>query len=71
MKIMLRQKSRKRFLNFLIKALFIENFDRKVPKKSTFLAIFGHIFKKALIKKMRKPLLDFCLNMIFKQFQHF
>ena len=31
------------------------------------------IFKRAYSKKkkMRKPLLDFCLNMIFKQFQHF
>ena len=75
---MLRQKSRRGFLILLNKALFLKILTKKCQKsdflqKLTFLALFGQNFqrpKSKKKKKKKKPLLDFCLNMFFKQFQH-
>ena len=59
--------------NFELKK--IENFDQKVPKKwffgkkSCVLTWLVKIFKNiAQIKHLRKPFLELCLNMIFRQF---
>ena len=43
---MLRQKSMKGFLNFLIKALFFENFDQLLQKKPHFFGTFWSNFSE-------------------------
>ena len=59
------------FSHFLNYGLNFENFDQKVPK-SDFLAKIDFLVKifniKAVIKKMRKQILDICLKMIYMLF---